>query len=80
MLNANTVDLVPTTAQDCPKWSSWEVENKCLWEVENPGRFCNWLQFCSFCHKKYEKIRKHKDSEFRKNAEQAVPGSDQPTS
>lgn len=70
----------PATAQVCPKWSSCEVEDKCLWEVENPGRSCNRPHFCSFCHKKYKQIRKHKDSDCRKKAEQAVSGSDQPTS
>ena len=69
-----------TTGPVCPKWSGCEVEDKCTWEVENPGRACNRPHFCTFCQKKFKQVRKHKDADCRKKAEQTGTGSDQPTS
>ena len=69
-----------TTGPVCPKWSACEVEDKCSWEVENPGRTCNRPHYCSFCQKKFKQVRKHKDADCRKKAEQSGIGSDQPTS
>ena len=68
-----------TTGPVCPKWSACEDKDKCTWEVENPGRSCNRPHFCTFCQKKSKQVRKHKDTDCRKKAEQTGTGSDQPT-
>ena len=60
----------------CPKWGSCEVEDKCQWEVDNPGKSCNRSHHCSFCLKKFKQTRKHKETDCRKKAE---AGADQPT-
>ena len=60
----------------CPKWGSCEVEDKCQWEVDNPGKSCNRSHHCSFCLKKFKQTRKHKETDCRKKGE---AGEDQPT-
>jgi len=62
----------------CSKWSSCEVENKCQYEVDNPGRTCNRPHYCTFCQKTFKQSRKHKEADCRKKASHS--GTDQPTS
>ena len=64
----------------CPKWLTCEVEDKCQFEVDYPGRTCNRPHYCTFCQKKYKQSRKHKETDCRKKTEQAGTGTDQPTS
>ena len=73
-------DPPATPAQVCTKWSSCETEDKCQYEVENPGRTCNRPHFCTFCFRKFKQTRKHKETDCRKKAEQAGDGKNQPTS
>ena len=63
----------------CPKWSTCEVDEKCQWEVENPGRTCNRPHYCLFCQKKFKQTRKHKEADCRKKTELAGTDTDQPT-
>ena len=63
----------------CPKWSSCEVEDKCQWEVDFPGRTCNRSHHCTFCLKKFKQTRKHKEADCRKKVESAGSNGDQPT-
>ena len=63
----------------CPKWSTCDVDEKCQWEVENPGRTCNRPHYCLFCQKKFKQTRKHKENDCRKKTELAGTDSDQPT-
>ena len=69
-----------TPGQVCPKWSTCEVEEKCQWEVDNPGRSCNRSHHCSFCFKKFKQTRKHKEADCRKKSELNGSNGDQPTS
>ena len=69
-----------TPGQVCPKWSTCEVEEKCQWEVDNPGRRCNRSHHCSFCFKKFKQTRKHKETDCRKKSELSGSNGDQPTS
>ena len=64
----------------CPKWQTCEVEDKCQFEVDFPGRTCNRPHYCTFCQKKYKQSRKHKETDCRKKSEQTGTGTDQPTS
>ena len=66
------------TGQLCSKWSSCEVEDKCQYEVDNPGRTCNRPHYCSFCQITFKQSRKHKEADCRKKASHT--GTDQPTS
>ena len=73
-------DPPSTPAQVCPKWSTCETEDKCQYEVDNPGRTCNRPHFCIFCFRKFKQTRKHKETDCRKKLEQAGSGNNQPTS
>ena len=63
----------------CPKWSTCDVEDKCQWEVENPGKSCNRSHHCTFCLKKFKQSRKHKETDCRKKNESGGSNQDQPT-
>ena len=80
VLGAKVGDAAAAPGQVCPRWSGCDVDDKCQWEVENPGRSCNRTHFCSFCQKKFKQVRKHKDTDCRKKAEQSSSGPDLPTS
>ena len=69
----------PTPPTICPKWGSCTVEDKCQWEVDNPGRSCNRSHHCGFCLKKFKQTRKHKENECRKKSELDGANNDQPT-
>ena len=69
-----------STSIVCPKWSTCDVEDKCQWEVDNPGRICNRSHHCAFCMKKFKQTRKHKEADCRKKTELAGSNGDQPTS
>ena len=63
----------------CPKWCTCDVEDKCQWEVENPGKSCNRSHHCTFCLKKFKQSRKHKETDCRKKNESGGSNQDQPT-
>ena len=63
----------------CPKWGTCDVEDKCQWEVDNPGRSCNRSHHCAFCLKKFKQTRKHKENDCRKKSEQVGSQDGQPT-
>ena len=63
----------------CPRWSTCDVEDKCQWEVDNPGKSCNWSHHCTFCFKKFKQSRKHKEADCRKKIESGGSNQDQPT-
>ena len=76
----NSSDNLSGSGPVCTKWSTCETEGKCQYEVENPGRTCNRPHYCTFCSKRFQQNRKHKESECRKKLEQGETGSSQPTS
>ena len=76
----NASDAPPPPGPVCSKWSTCETEDKCQYEVENPGRTCNRPHYCTFCNRKFMQRRKHKESECRKKLEQGETGNSQPTS
>ena len=54
-------------APPCPKWNTCEVQGKCSYEVENPGKTCNRPHICSFCFAKFGHTKtNHKESSCRK--------------
>ena len=37
----------------CPKWNTCDVQGKCSYEVDNPGRTCNRPHICSYCYSRF---------------------------
>ena len=76
----NNGQLEATPGPVCPKWVDCDIEDKCQYEVDNPGRTCNRPHYCTFCLKKFKQTRKHKEVDCRKKTELAGSSNGQPTS
>ena len=69
-------------ASPCPKWNTCEVQGKCSYEVDNPGKTCNRLHICSYCYTKFGHTKtNHKESSCRKkdDGDSASGTGSQPT-
>ena len=54
----------------CPKWNTCDVQGKCSYEADNPGRTCNRPHICSYCYNKFGYTRtNHKESACKKKEE-----------
>ena len=66
----------------CSKWNSCDVQGKCSYEVDNPGKTCTRPHICSYCFTKFGHTKtNHKESSCRKKEDgDTAPGAgSQPT-